>query len=936
MQVYDCNYGNYGEMRVLSWTGSACSVKAQVARTGEVSVVHSPTSDRKHLGLDSNELVRVAWEGGRFPTADTGCATDGGVCSVHGDTCFCSTSVATHAVFTDSQTLPTAAEVLAQLHIGAPPPELFGSGDYSRCTTAPCSSASDVHIFTATAAAGALDKSTIFKVEVHGSAVYLANLKSTVTIGTGLEASDTTFEFRNPPSIMNPLMPTVQDAQHEVDALLAHLAYHPNTAPFYARHLIQRFVSSNPSPSYVLEVATAFTHGEYKGKVYSGKHGDLGAALGAVLLSSEARAAVLDLDPACGTYREPLIKVMHFMRAMGLAPKDDREVELTFLAGAIGMEPYLSETASNFYRVGFQPAGPLGEASLQAPETELLTPVNLLGFLNAMSATIDLGLSGCVSGIGSRAGFGNCGYSARLKGEHRVEAVLTWSPAGNETEAVVEELSVLLTAGRLNRNTKQVIAAAYEETLPTGRDEALHVAMELFLASAEFHVSSRNVLIPVARPPRPDKSGDGGNGYKAIVVLFMEGGSDSFNVLVPYASCMGADLYEEYSRVRGGTSTLAINKNQLDEIDVADGAQPCARFGVHAALSEVTRLYKAGDAAFVANVGPLITPVTKAQYYSKSVELPPSLYSQDQQRRHVQTVDATGTSASGILGRILDSLSTQGQAPYRVGGYSIMQDMSVSSRMLDGTVHHDELDQGPPAWYASKQLAHYIARMLSNRSQSMLAETYGQALTDMLQRSEELGTTWAATPKPAGFGSQSVSLQLEKVARMIKARGDDGRNEREAYFVQVTGFDLHKCVNDCSAFKWLLTKINTALESFVAEMQRQSLWDDVVVISASEFGRTLTPRRHGADRGWGGHYFVLGGSVKGGRIHGQYPSELTDAGAQIVDDGRVIPTTPWEGVWNAVAQWFGVLPQSLDKVLPNRPNFLPNGLIEPYELFDNI
>ena len=233
------------------------------------------------------------------------------MCIVSGDTCVCDTSVTTQPVFTDYLTVPTRAEVLTQLHIGSPPPEVFDNGLYSMCTTAPCFSASEVDVFTV--AGGAFDESTIFRVEVHGTAVYLANRKSTVTIGTALTTA-TTYEFRNPPSIMNPLLPTVRDAEQETEALLDHLFHHQNTAPFLARQLIQRFVVSNPSPRYVAAVATAFSKGEHGGVVYSGRYGDIGAAVAAVLLDPAAREVVLDLDPTHGQYREPLLKARAHLR----------------------------------------------------------------------------------------------------------------------------------------------------------------------------------------------------------------------------------------------------------------------------------------------------------------------------------------------------------------------------------------------------------------------------------------------------------------------------------------------------------------------------------------------------------------------------------------------------------------------------------------------
>ena len=115
--------------------------------------------------------------------------------------------------------------------------------------------------------------------------------------------------------------------------------------------------------------------------------------------------------------------------------------------------------------------------------------------------------------------------------------------------------------------------------------------------------------------------------------------------------------------------------------------------------------------------------------------------------------------------------------------------------------------------------------------------------------------------------------------------------------------------------------INAALRAFVNEMKSQGRWDDVTVLSASEFGRTITSNGRGTDHGWGGNHFVLGGSVNGGKIHGTYPDDLTTSSALNTGRGRIIPTTPWEGLWRPVGEWFGVDPEHEDAVLPNLRNF---------------
>ena len=131
----------------------------------------------------------------------------------------------------------------------------------------------------------------------------------------------------------------------------------------------------------------------------------------------------------------------------------------------------------------------------------------------------------------------------------------------------------------------------------------------------------------------------------------------------------------------------------------------------------------------------------------------------------------------------------------------------------------------------------------------------------------------------------------------------------------------------------LLGTVDAALESFEEEMKLQGLWGNVTVVQASEFGRTITSNGLGTDHAWGGNAFVAGGAVKGGQVHGRYPDDLSEAGEEYVGRGRLVPTTPWEGLWQAVAEWFGVPDNAMAAVLPNAANFPPAMLLNASVVF---
>ena len=220
--------------------------------------------------------------------------------------------------------------------------------------------------------------------------------------------------------------------------------------------------------------------------------------------------------------------------------------------------------------------------------------------------------------------------------------MLGWQPEdGSSAAAVVAELDLLLTSGRLNANATAVIVEAYDAYLAAhGAAAALKVAQQLFMAAPEFHATNLHNLTGEARPPvvaqgsgaaaaahSDDDAGATATPprFKAIVVLYLGGGCDSFNVLMPHGNCTangGKDLHAEYTAARGD---VAMGRDGMIAIEVPSGTQPCDTFGVHASLPTVAALFREGDAAFVANIGALIEPVDRASYYDGSATIPPQV-----------------------------------------------------------------------------------------------------------------------------------------------------------------------------------------------------------------------------------------------------------------------------------------------------------------------
>ena len=145
------------------------------------------------------------------------------------------------------------------------------------------------------------------------------------------------------------------------------------------------------------------------------------------------------------------------------------------------------------------------------------------------------------------------------------------------------------------------------------------------------------------------------------------------------------------------------------------------------------------------------------------------------------------------------------------------------------------------------------------------------------------------------------------------------------------GFDSHSDVDE--TLRERLDDIDDALDALATELRGQGVWNDTVVVVCSEFGRTLTSNGLGTDHGWGGHALLLGGGVAGGQILGDYPADFSEASELNVGRGRMIPTTPWEGLWAPVATWFGVDDDDLSTVLPNIGNFPEDMILDHAAVF---
>lgn len=409
----------------------------------------------------------------------------------------------------------------------------------------------------------------------------------------------------------------------------------------------------------------------------------------------------------------------------------------------------------------------------------------------------------------------------------------------------------------------------------------------------------------------------GGTDYKALVCIFLAGGNDSFNMLVPSSNAE----YSEYATIR---ADLALPQGNLLALDNAgsDGRQ----FGVHPSMPEVAQLFNAGDLAFVANVGTLVEPTTLSGIESGLATLPLGLYSHSDQIMHWQTSvpdKRIGIGWGGRTADLLKSLNDNDTISMNISlsGTNLFQTGATLTEYTavpwdNGAVQiygHDDI------WWSRHVLQNAaIESMLDLQYQNLFDQTFANATRSAIDGSNQFATAIETVPAfVTQFSDNELSNSLAMVAKTIAARETLGYR-RQTFFVMLGGWDHHdEVLNNQVA---MLSIVSKALKEFRDAMVELGVHNEVTAFTASDFGRTLTSNGQGSDHAWGGNHMVMGGAVLGGRIYGDYPA-LYENNPLDTGRGRLIPTTACDEYFAELALWFGVDPSDLSAVFPNIGRF---------------
>jgi uncharacterized protein (DUF1501 family) len=404
--------------------------------------------------------------------------------------------------------------------------------------------------------------------------------------------------------------------------------------------------------------------------------------------------------------------------------------------------------------------------------------------------------------------------------------------------------------------------------------------------------------------------------YKALVCVFLFGGNDANNTLIPFDTTG----YANYASVRGD---LALAQNTLLPLT------PAPNFAINPNLPDIQALFNSNNAAFVANVGTLIQPLTRAEYLAGQTA-PTNLFSHPDQQLEWQNAAQSASTQTGWAGRIADALGTS----YNQGA-SIPMITSVAGDTLfcngtatspvsisPGNVGAATCSEGSEcsARQASAQalltLDSGVSLVQADDSITTNAYAYAKTLADAVQSITPLKTVF-----PANNG---LGAQLQQIAQIIQVRAALGV-QRQIFFASLGNFDTH--ADQLALQSTLLAEISPALAAFYNATVELNVASEVTTFTMSDFSRTFQPNsNNGSDHAWGAHHMVIGGAVKGGQIYGTYPTLALAGPDDSGSNGRWVPSTASSQYAATLAQWFGVPAADLPSILPSIGNFSSSNL----------
>ncbi|MEL6987129.1 MAG: DUF1501 domain-containing protein [Bacteroidota bacterium] len=414
------------------------------------------------------------------------------------------------------------------------------------------------------------------------------------------------------------------------------------------------------------------------------------------------------------------------------------------------------------------------------------------------------------------------------------------------------------------------------------------------------------------------------NDYKAIVCILKSGGNDSFNMLVPHDS----DRYDIYNDTRDG---IAIPYNDLLPINLAapDPMDPSFMYACHPNMERVRDLFNTKKLSFISNVGTLTRPNTSKDDFINQVNLPLKLFSHSDQIQQWQTGLVNERSLKGWGGKIADIINScnpnqEISMNIALNRTNIMQRGNQTVEyVIDadaGSVGVAKHERGSNNFYNQIRTT-AVDSLMCHEYKDIFEKTYADVIKNAIDWNEDFGGALqnSRTFDALDFGEGYLGRQLRMIARSIDVRQTLGF-KRQIFFVEYGGWDHHDTL--LRFHPEMLGNVSDAMGGFMEALEAMQIENNVLTMTISEFGRTLTWNGNGSDHAWGGNTMVMGGPnlINGGRIFGNYPDLSLDSEIEL-GGGVIIPSISTDEYFAEVAKWFGVSPGDLNLIFPNLSEF---------------
>lgn len=428
--------------------------------------------------------------------------------------------------------------------------------------------------------------------------------------------------------------------------------------------------------------------------------------------------------------------------------------------------------------------------------------------------------------------------------------------------------------------------------------------------------------------------------YKALVCLFLSGGNDSNNWIVPTDTAS----FDQYTAIRGNlalpsSSLLPIYSTGITPYQDADGHT----YGFHPNCQELQTLFGEDKLAVVMNVGTLVRPITRAEYLSNATGTkPPQLFSHSDQVTQWQTSIPDQPPSTGWGGRTADLLNAWANPTGKISmsvslnGANTLEVGNLISQYHVSTAGAVTLSGNLMSGTGTRVRA--LRDILGVSTGNLQRTTYAHVLDNAIATGDLLNASIAgtamSTDTPPGtwvwntpFPNTGLGNQLKMIARLIAARVGF-EMKRQIFFCSVGGYDTHTSQvtltptlnTTTGSHATLLNEVSECMYAFQRAMEQISASNNVTTFTASDFARTFPTNSQGSDHGWGGHHVIMGGAVKGGQTYGHLPVFAIN-GPDDTSTGRWIPTLAVDQFSATLAKWFGVTNTDMSAIFPNLSRF---------------